>query len=88
MYELEDHEGELSVVNKKDDTYRVEKIFRKKNGMALVKWLGYDSRSKTGNSSKLRDTYLRRIMRTRYTGNLEYGVLPVRFNRSLKTRRI
>ena len=54
-YELEDHEGEpiiekfyeeeLSTVNKKDDTYRVEKILRKKNGMALVKWLGYDSRS-------------------------------------------
>ena len=55
VYELEDHEGEpivgkfyeeeLSIVNKKDDTYRVEKILRKKNGMALVKWLGYDSRS-------------------------------------------
>ena len=55
VYELEDHEEEpiigkfyeeeLSVVNKKDDTYRVEKILRKKNGMALVKWLGYDSRS-------------------------------------------
>ena len=53
--ELEDHEGEpiirkfyeeeLSTVNKKDDTYRVEKILRKKNGIALVKWLGYDSRS-------------------------------------------
>ena len=55
VYELEDHEGEpiigkfyeeeLSAVNKKDDTYRVEKILKKKNGMALVKWLGYDSRS-------------------------------------------
>ena len=55
VYELEDHEGEpiigkfyeeeLSTVNKKDDTYRVEKILRKKNGMALVKWLGYGSRS-------------------------------------------
>ena len=54
VYELEDHEGEpvigkfyeeeLSSVSKKDDTYRVEKILRKKNGMALVKWLGYDSR--------------------------------------------
>ena len=53
--ELEDHEGEpiigmfyeeeLSAVEKKDDTYRVEKVLRKKNGMALVKWLGYDSRS-------------------------------------------
>ena len=56
MYEIEDHEGkpiigkfydeELSVVNKKDDTYRIEKVLRKKNGMALVKWLGYDSRSR------------------------------------------
>ena len=55
VYDLEDHEGEpivgkfyeeeLSAVEKKDDTYRVEKILRKKNGMALVKWLGYDSRS-------------------------------------------
>ena len=55
MYEIEDHEGEpiigkfykeeLSAVNKKDDTHRIEKILRKKNGMALVKWLGYDSRS-------------------------------------------
>ena len=55
VYELEDHEGEpiigkfyeeeLSAVNKKDNMYRVEKILRKKNGMALVKWLGYDSRS-------------------------------------------
>ena len=48
VYELEDHEGEriigkfyeaeLSVVNKKDVTYRIEKILRKKKGMALVKW--------------------------------------------------
>ena len=55
VYEIDDHEGEpiigkfyeqeLSAVNKKDDTYRVEKVLRKKNGMALVKWLGYDSRS-------------------------------------------
>ena len=55
MYEIEDHEEEpiigkfyeeeLSAVNKKDDTYRIEKVLRKKNGMALVKWLGYDSRS-------------------------------------------
>ena len=55
VYELEDHEGEpivgkfyekeLSAVEKKDDTYRVEKILRKKNDMDLVKWLGYDSRS-------------------------------------------
>ena len=54
VYELEDHEGEpiigkfyeeeLSAVNKKDNMYGVEKILRKKNGMALVKWLGYDSR--------------------------------------------
>ena len=55
VYEIEDHEGEpiigkfyeqeLSAVNKKDDTYRVEKVLRRKNGMALMKWLGYDSRS-------------------------------------------
>ena len=55
MYEREDHEGEpiigkfyeeeLSAVDKKDDTYRIEKVLRKRKGMALVKWLGYDSRS-------------------------------------------
>ena len=55
VYELENHEGEpiigkfyeeeLSAVKKMDDTYRVEKVLRKKNDMALVKWLGYDSRS-------------------------------------------
>ena len=54
VYEIEVDEGEpiigkfyeeLSVVNKKDNTYRIEKVLRKKNGMALVKWLGYDSRS-------------------------------------------
>ena len=55
VYELEDHEDEpiigkfyeeeLSAVNKKDNMYRIEKVLRKKNGMALVKWLGYDSRS-------------------------------------------
>ena len=55
VYELEDHEGEpivgkfyeeeLSPVEKKDNVYRIEKILRKKTGMALVKWLGYDSRS-------------------------------------------
>ena len=55
VYEIEDHEGEpiigkfyeqeLSLINKKDDTYKIEKILRKKNGMALVKWLGYDSQS-------------------------------------------
>ena len=55
MYEIEDHEGEpiigkfyedeLSAVNKKNDTYRIEKVLRKRKGMALVKWLGYDSRS-------------------------------------------
>ena len=54
-FRVRDHEGEpiigkfyeeeLSTVNKKDDTYRIEKVLRKKNGMALVKWLGYDSRS-------------------------------------------
>ena len=55
MYEIEDHEGEpiigkfyeeeLSAINKKYDTYRIEKLLRKRKGMALVKWLGYDSRS-------------------------------------------
>ena len=55
MYELEDdedepiigkfYEEELPAVNKKDNMYRVEKILRKKNGMAMVKWLGDDSRS-------------------------------------------
>ena len=55
MYDIEDHEGEpiigkfyeeeLSAVDKKDDTYRIEKVLRKRKGMALVKWLGYDSRS-------------------------------------------
>ena len=52
VYELEDHEGDPIIgtfyeeeLEKKDDTYRVEKILWKKNGMALVKWLGYDSRS-------------------------------------------
>ena len=55
MYEIEDHEGEpiigkfyeeeLSAVDKKDNTYRVEKVLRKRKGMALVKWLGYNSRS-------------------------------------------
>ena len=38
------YEEELSAVEKKDDTYRVGKVLRKKNTMALVKWLGYDSR--------------------------------------------
>ena len=55
VYEIEDHEGEpiigkfyeeeLSAANKKDDTYWIEKVLRKKNGMALVKWLGYNSQS-------------------------------------------
>ena len=44
VYELEDHENEPTV-SKKDDTYRVEKILKKKNGMTLVKWSGYDHRS-------------------------------------------
>ena len=39
------YEEEISAVKIEDDTYRVEKVLRKKNGMALVKWLGYDSRS-------------------------------------------
>ena len=58
MYEIEDHEGEpiigkfyeqeLSRVGAnrrtRDDTYRVEKILKRKKGMVLVKWLGYDSK--------------------------------------------
>ena len=53
-YEIEDHEGEpiigkfyeeeLSRVDKKDDIYRAEKILKRKKGMVLVKWLGYDSK--------------------------------------------
>ena len=53
-YEIEDHEGEpiigkfyeeeLSPVDKNDNTYRVEKIIKRKKGMALVKWFGYDSK--------------------------------------------
>ena len=55
MYEIMDHEGEpiigkfyeeeLSAVDDKDDTYRIEKVPKKRKGMALVKWLGYDNRS-------------------------------------------
>lgn len=55
---MDDHEGEpiigkfyeqeLSAVYKKDDVYRVEKIIKRKKvkskKMALVKWLGYDSK--------------------------------------------
>ena len=58
LYEIEDLEGEpiigkfyeeeLSVVNKKDDVYRVEKILKRKKvkgkKMVLVKWLGYDNK--------------------------------------------
>ena len=58
MYELVDLEGEpiigkfyeeeLAGVDKKDDVYKVEKILKKKkvkgNKIALVKWLGYDSK--------------------------------------------
>ena len=58
VYEIEDHEGEsiigkfykeeLSGVNKREDVYRVEKILKRKKvkgkKMALVKWLGYDSK--------------------------------------------
>ena len=57
VYEITDLEGEpiigkfyeeeLSAVDKKDDTYKVEKILRRKKvrgkKMVLVKWLGYDS---------------------------------------------
>ncbi|CAB3983942.1 integrase core domain-containing [Paramuricea clavata] len=54
MYEIESHDGEpiigkfyeeeLSAVDKMDDVYRVEKILRRRKGMVLVKWLGYDSK--------------------------------------------
>ena len=54
MYEIEDHEGEpiigkfyeeeLSRVDKQDDVYREEKILKRKKGMVLVEWLGYDSK--------------------------------------------
>ena len=54
MYEIESHDGEpiigkfyeeeLSAVDKKDDVYRVEKVPRRRKGMVLVKWLGYDSK--------------------------------------------
>ena len=44
--------------------------------------------AKTGNFSKLRDIFSINFTPTLYIGNLEYGVLPVRFNRSLRTRRI
>ena len=54
-YEIEDHEGEpiigkfyeeefSRVDAKRDDVYRVEKILKRKKGMVLVKWLGYDSK--------------------------------------------
>ena len=46
MYEIEDYEGdpiigkfyedELSAVDKKDNTYRIEKVFKKKKGMRLT----------------------------------------------------
>ena len=58
VYEIEDLEGEpiigkfyeeeLSGVDKKHDVYKVEKILKRKKvkgkKMALVKWLGYDSK--------------------------------------------
>ena len=58
MYEIEEatsrepepiigkfYEQELSRVDaKRDDVYRVEKILKRKKGMVLVKWLGYDSK--------------------------------------------
>ena len=52
MYEIEDYEGEqiigkfyeeLSAVDKKDNTYRVEKTLKRRKGMVLVKWQGYNS---------------------------------------------
>ena len=41
---LENFKRRFGKYYKKDDTYRIEKVLKKKNGMALVKWLGYDSR--------------------------------------------
>ena len=38
------YEEELSSVDKKENTYRVEKILKRRKGMALVKWLVYDSK--------------------------------------------
>ena len=55
VYELKDpedgepifgkfYEEELSAVSKRTGEYKLEKILKKKNGMALVKWEGYDDR--------------------------------------------
>ena len=42
------YESELSVVDKRDDIYKVEKILKRKKvkgkEMILVKWLGYSSK--------------------------------------------
>ena len=38
------YEEELSAVSKRKPPDKVEKILKKKNGMALVKWEGYDDR--------------------------------------------
>ena len=61
-YEIEDHEGEpiigkfyeeeLSPVDKNDNTYRVEKIIKRKKGKALVKWFGYDNKHNSWVSEK------------------------------------
>ena len=59
MYEIQDHtdekilgrfyEGELSVIKKKDDVFRIEKLLRRKTvrgkKMALVRWKGYGPES-------------------------------------------
>ena len=57
VYEIEALDGEpiigkfygeeLSFTTKKDDIYRVEKVIRRRKGMALVKWLGYGSEHKS-----------------------------------------
>ena len=38
------YKDELSPVDKKDDTYKVDKVLIRRKGLALVKWLGYDDK--------------------------------------------
>ena len=54
MYEIEDEDGEpiigkfyedeMSLVREDLHVYKIEKILRKRKGMVLVKWLGYDNK--------------------------------------------
>ena len=54
MYEIEDEDGkpiirkfyedETSPVREDPHVYKIEKILRKRKGMVLVKWLGYDNK--------------------------------------------